>query len=676
MRVNALSKRVILLVSAAAIALAACSQENTVPETSLELAGENWPTIGGGMGNDHFSTLDQINTGNIGELGGAWTVDLGDPVRGTVVVQDGKMYAVTASKAYALDPATGETIWSVDLPFQAYGLFKGPALGEGLVYVGLGNSNIVALKQENGEQVWEARVGTGAPDDEPIRGQFIAGGPNYANGVLVSGLANADYGIQGVVVGFDAKTGERLWTFNTTPQTPDEPGGDTWPWDQTEWMPGGGGVWSIPVIDPDLNMVYFGVGNPTPGFSGDIREGDNLFSNALVALDLNTGEIKWHFQVTRHDIWEADLGTPIVLYDAEVDGQMRKAVVAASTYGDFFMFDRVTGEPIWPIEDRPVPQNEFQKTAATQPFPVGADRVGPDCVDPETIPEGWEAKCVYDPVDHTMPNAMYPVKSLRAAPMAYSPVNKRFFATGAEWPLWFLRFEDPHVFFAGANVPGIRFKGLWAAMDSTTNKLVWRHYEDYEVQENGSGFLATAGGLLFHGSTDGNLEAFAQETGELLWQFQTGASANNAVATYAANGEQTVVVASASKLWGFKLGGTVAQSDTAPTPVPTVTTFRGRIQNTDEIIMAPMITDSGLEVTRTVQDEYAYEPRRVRVEVGGSITFKNNGTLTHDATAKDRSWTTGPVAPGESATVTFDEAGTYEYTDTMHPWQFGQIIVE
>jgi glucose dehydrogenase len=356
MRVRKSSGHIVAAIGVALIAIAACSKQDG-KQGSLAQAGKDWPTIGGGPGNTHFSTLDQINAGNVKNLGAAWAMDFGEAVRGTPVVANGKMYIATAKKALALDPKTGATIWSKDLPFQTYGLFKGVSLGEGLVFVGLGNSHIVALKQDTGEQVWEAIVGDGDLTSAPIRGQFIAGGPNYANGIVVSGLANADYGIQGRVVAFDAKTGQRLWRFNTTPMTPQEPGANTWTFKDGETKIGGGGVWSIPVIDPDLNLVYFGVGNPTPGYSGELRPGDNLYSDSLVALDLKTGAVKWHFQTTHHDIWEADLGTPIILYDATVDGKQRKAVAAATTYGHIFMFDRATGEPIFPIEERPVPQS-------------------------------------------------------------------------------------------------------------------------------------------------------------------------------------------------------------------------------------------------------------------------------------------------------------------------------
>lgn len=683
MRARILRTTILSTFIIAGLSVASCHKQ----ETGIKAAEREWPFIGGDLGNTHFTKLDKITPANVKTLGAAWVANLGDPnagtgrsadtVRGTAVTVNGKLFVVTSKKAFALNPKTGETIWEHELPAATYGLFKGPATGEGMIFVGLGNSHILALKQDTGEQVWEGVVGDGEVGDQEVkRGQFIAGGPTYANGIVVSGLANADYGIQGRVVAFDAKTGKRLWRFNTTPTTKDEPGNETWPWDQTDWLPGGGGVWSIPAVDPELGLVYFGVGNPIPQYGGETRAGDNLFSDSAVALDIKTGEVKWHYQVVHHDIWEADLGTPLVLYDAVVDGKPRKALAAASTYGYIYMLDRATGKPLYQIEERPVPQNQLQKTSPTQPIPVDADQIGTKCVDPASIPAGWKALCMYDPIDHTIPNAMYPIKSMRAAPMAYSPITKAFYATAADWPSWLRRFEDPKFFAAGPTAPGMKYTGVYAAMDATTNKLKWRKTDTFKVQDNGSGFMATAGGVLFHGSTDGNFEAYDPNNGELLWQFQTGASANYAPSSFQVDDDQIVTVASGGKLWAFKLGGTIPPSDTAPTPVPTETTFAGRVVDTTEVTMGPTVSDSGLEKVRQAQDEYAYLPVRIKVTTGAKVTWKNEGKESHDATASDGSWTTGPVAPGKSATVTFAKAGSYAYSDTMHPWQFGQIIVE
>lgn len=663
-------KRNLWMGAASAVALTfamtACSEQQ---------ADVAWPSVHGSLENQRFSELDQINTSNISQLSGAWfhEFDAGPPrevPRGAPVVANGKMFVAGTAHAYALDPKTGATIWAQELPASTYGLFKGVETGDGMIFVGLGNSQIVALKQDTGEQVWVGRVG----DEGATRGQFISGGPVYVNGLVVAGLANGDYGIRGRVVAFDAKTGEKAWTFYTVPFE-GEPGYETWPQDHDEWKPGGAGAWAAPAADAELGLVYFSIGNPIPQWGGEARKGDNLYSDSIVALDVKTGEVRWHYQTTHHDIWEADLSSAPVLFDAVVDGETRPAVAIVTTYGYLFMFDRATGEPIWPIEERPVPQSERLHTSPTQPFPVGADNIGPSCAPEDMIPAGFESRCHYDIFDYDTPNLMYPILTTRAAPMAYNPQTKNFYATGAIWPMWLKRFEDPKYFGANPAVPGIKYKGLLAAMSSETNKLVWEHEVPFRTQQNGSGFMATAGGLLFHGESDGYLNAYSAETGETLWRFQTGASANNSAITYAIDGEQYVAVASSAGVWTFKLGGAVGEREAPPTPAEE-TTFGGRITSAEEIIMAPTLPDAGLEFTRHAVDEYAYLPVRTRIAAGTALTWKNEGSVPHCAEATDGSWSTGMVAPGESTTITIDTAGEYMYSCGEHPWSRGQLIVE
>lgn len=648
------------------VAITACTQR--VEDT-------DWAGVHGGSDNQRYSELSQVNTSNIAELSGAWfhEFDAGPPretPRGSPIVLNGKMFVAGTNHAYALDPKTGATIWEQELPAATYGLFKGVEAGDGMIFVGLGDSQVVALKQDTGEQVWVNKVG----DPGDIRGQFISGGPVHVNGMVVVGLANGDYGIRGRVVAFDAKTGENKWTWYTVPYE-GELGYETWPQDHDDWKPGGSGAWAAPAADPALGLVYVTIGNPIPQWGGETRKGDNLFSNSIVALDVNTGEVRWHFQTAHHDFWEADLSSPAILFDAEVGGETRASVGVMTTYGYLFMFDRATGEPIWPIEERPVPQSERLHTSPTQPFPVGADNIGVSCAPEDMIPEGFEPMCHYDVFDYDTPNLMYPILTTRAAPLAYNPQTKNFYATGAIWPMWMKRFEDPKFFGANPNVPGIKYKGLVAAMSSETNKLVWEHEVPYRTQQNGSGFLATAGGLLFHGESDGYLKAYSAETGEKLWQFQTGVRASNPVITYAVDGDQYVSVNSSAGVWAFKLGGAVEEREAPPTP-PEGTSFVGRIMSTDEIILGPTVADAGLEFTRHALDEYAYAPVRTRVEVGATVTFKNEGTLPHCAEDMGGAWSTGMIRPGRSATVTFDEPGEYMYSCGEHPWSRGQLIVE
>jgi plastocyanin len=275
-----------------------------------------------------------------------------------------------------------------------------------------------------------------------------------------------------------------------------------------------------------------------------------------------------------------------------------------------------------------------------------------------------------------LPNAMYPILTTRQAPMAYSPLTKHFYAAGANWPFWMKRFEDPDYFVATSTGAGVKYEGLVGAMDSQTNKIVWEHVVPYRTQQNGSGFMATAGGLLFHGESDGLFNAYSAETGEILWNFQTGSSANNAASTYEADGEQYVAVTSSGGVWAFKLGGAAAPLPAPPTP-PERTSFSGRILPTTEITMSAIVGDTGLvDEVRQTHDEYAFAPVRSRVGVGEKMTFKNIGKEPHSAIALDGSWTTGVIQPGRSKTLIFEESGVHTYRCDEHKFSYGELTID
>ncbi len=669
------SKKLFWLGTAASITaalLASCSQQDTNQTDFTASAGAEWPLSGGSWSNNRYSTLDQIDTTNVAQLGGAWFHAFdSQSSRSTPVVSDGRMFIAASTSLLALDPATGETLWEFAPEGDSFGT-KGVAVGEGKVFFALSGARLGAVDQATGELLWTANVG----DDPALRGQAVSNAPTYVDGLVITGMANGDFGFRGRVSAYDSNTGERKWEFYTIPG-PGEAGHDTWPQDNDEWERGGGGVWVVPAVDKELGLVYISVGNPVPQYGGEMRAGDNLYSDSVVALDYKTGEVAWHFQTTHHDIWEADLGTPPILFDGEVAGVEHKGLGIFTTYGHLFMFDRATGEPIWPVEERPVPQHERLLTSPTQPFPVGADKMGGDeCTEPNLIPEGFQAMCMYEPIDYDLPNAMYPILTTRQAPAAYSPETGHFYATGANWPFWMKRFEDPDYFVAVPTGAGVKYEGLLAAMDSKTNTLAWEHVVPFRTQQNGSGFMVTAGGLLFHGETDGYMKAYSAETGEQLWQFQTGSSANNSSSTYEVDGVQYVANTSSGGVWAFKLNGAVAELPAPPTP-PTETSFAGRIMPTNEISLSAEVGDTGLvDEVRMTHDEYAIEPMRARVSVGESVTFTNNGEDVHSATALDGSWTTGLLRPGQSKTLTFDKPGVYTYQCDRHKFSYAELTVD
>jgi quinohemoprotein ethanol dehydrogenase len=646
-------------------------------------ASKDWPMVEGDRGSTRYSALSQINTKNIKELGGVWNHKFdGEVSRGTPVVADGVMYVTAGSHVYAFKAKTGEQIWAHKTDIAPSFQFKGVTLGDGMVFYGTADAHIVALNAKTGEQVWSHLIGDNMPirADSPaaaltLTGQYVSGAPAYANGMVITGLSNGDFGVRGRVVALDSKTGNEVWTFYSVPG-PDDIGGNSWP-KNDEYKRGGGGVWNTPVIDRELGLVIFCTGNPVPQWGGELRGGDNLFTDSVVAVDLKTGKYKWHFQTVHHDIWEDDIGTPLVLYDATVGGKPRKAVGAMRTDGYMFLLDRETGKPVFPVEERPEPQAPRLMTAPTQPFPVGADRLGPDCVTADKIPAGYKPFCHFQPIDFDTPNAMYPVLTARSSPMAFSPQTKMFYVAGSPaWPLWLHRFEDPR-FFVGGNggLPGIKTSGIMAAFDSKTNKIVWQKDTPYEMQ-NGAGFTATAGGLLFHGDPAGELQVLDAKTGDQLWAFQTGANESGPAAIFELDGKQYVSVIATNMLWTFALGGKMEPAAAPPAP-QTETTFGGRVVKATAVTLGGMIGDGGLvDKVRESPDEYSTLPMRIRIHTGDTVTWTNKGKEAHDATAQDGSWTTGPIAPGATGTVKFDKPGSWTYQSKAFPWMYGQVVVE
>jgi quinohemoprotein ethanol dehydrogenase len=635
----------------------------------FEQAGASWPFHGGSMSNTRYSTLDQINTRNIASLGGAWTVDLGaETAKGPPVVADGMMFlAADGGHLTALDPVTGKTIWTM-LP-RGPGIDarnRGLAVGDGKVVVGLTDGSIMAVDEKTGRFAWSTYIGDG-----PARfGMFVSAAPMIANGLVIGGLASGDAGIRGRLVALDVKTGKLKWQFDTIPG-PGQTGHDTWP-EGDAWKNGGAGVWMVPSVDPDLGLVYFGTSNASPQYGGEVRPGNNLYTATAVALDLETGKEKWHFQVLHHDIWEGDLGTPMVLYDPIIDGKPRKAVAVLRTDGELFVLDRATGEPLIPIEEHAVKQNPRLATAPTQPRSVGVDKVGPNCVPTDLIPAGFKAGCYWDPVDYTDPNTVFPT-STRFAPMSYSPLTGNLYVSGMVGGHWIRRGDDPY-FFSLPTVPGMKSYGLLVALDGATGKQVWEKKTPYPIAF-GSGTTATAGGLLFHGEPDGEFQAYDSGSGDRLWEFQTGGDASTPVVSYEIAGKQYVATVAGSHVWSFALGGTAPPLPAPPKP-ETESTFAGRVVTTGKVAMSATIESIGVIRASKFTDEYVFQPMRAKVKSGGKITWTNDGKEPHDATAEDGSWTTGEVAPGASATVTFDKPGTYTYLDKRHPWMFGQVTVE
>ncbi len=541
-----------------------------------QLPSRNFPVVGGNLFNQRYSTLTQITKSNIAKLGAAWMVHVepeksGIWMQSTPVVVDGVMY-MTHGHITARDARTGALKWQFPKGDVGPGagwtggpdnhFNRGVVVAEGKVFAAAYGATLVALDQTSGELIWRTELQNGG-------GGFADAAATYYGGMVFMGVAGGESGVRGQFGAYDAKTGRELWTFWTVPG-PGEFGHDTW--EGESWRKGGAPVWSHPAIDPELGMVYVPTGNAWPDTNGTERGGDNLFSASIVALDLKTGVRKWHFQEVHHDLWDYDGPASPVLADITYQGRPRKILMHGSKTGFMYILDRTNGTPLIGIEEKPVPQIAEQKTAKTQPYPVG-DPFIPQC--PEGVPPSVRSGCVFTPF-YKERIAVAPGTNggLAWAPMSYSPQTKLLYLCATIGPAGY------HVDGFGG-LQGFRpvRGGMLSAIDPTTNKIAWQKRLPFQCG-GGSGILSTASGLLFHGQADGLLVAHDATTGDVLWEFQTGAGADAPVSTFEVDDEQYVAIlaggnqfmgsARGDNLWAFRLGGTVkpAEAPRPPGPMP------------------------------------------------------------------------------------------------------------
>jgi len=554
-------------------------------ERLSSLPREDWITNGGNVYNQRYSPIDEINRETVSNLRGVWRARLngsgvGNKYSGEAqpLVYDGVVYIVTgADDVFAISVDTGETLWSYEANLdEAIDTIccgwtsRGVGLGEGKVFAGQLDGKLVALDQRTGAVVWSTQA------ERWEEGFSITSAPLYYDGMVITGFAGAEYGVRGRVKAYDADDGSLVWNFYTVPG-PGEIGFETWPQDTDAYLAGGATVWQTPAVDPTLDLVYFSTGNPGPDFNGAVRAGDNLFSTSMVAVDAQTGAYRWHFQQVHHDIWDYDGPSPVVLFDIEIDGELRRAVAEPSKTGWVYILDRETGEPLIGIEERPVMQEPLQLTSATQPYPIG-DAFVPQHVDigPEGFPRLVNQGRIFTPF--------------------YSDgiVIKPSHNGGANWPgsaydpetgYMYICATDRMSFFSGGGVEydlprveGERFlggvfgvvpdhvSGVFTAMDMHTNTIVWQQRLTDRCY---SGSLATAGGLVFLGRNDGRLTALDSRDGSLLWEFQTGAGMNSPVSTFEHEGRQYIAAYSGGNLfagsargdsvWLFALDGSIEE---------------------------------------------------------------------------------------------------------------------
>jgi alcohol dehydrogenase (cytochrome c) len=543
----------------------------------------SWPTNGGNLYNQRYSPLTAINRTNVAQLKGVWRARLrasgaAPQYSGFAqpIVYDGVAYISTgADDVFALSIDTGGILWQYTASLDP-GLTsvccgwnnKGVAVSGDKVFIGQLDGKLVALDRATGKVAWSIQA------ERWQEGFSITASPLYINGRLIIGFAGGDRGTRSRVKAYDAKDGRLIWTFYTIPG-PGEPGHETWPKDNDAWKYGGAAIWQTPAVDPDLGLLYFSTGNAAPDYNGAFRAGDNLYAASMVAIELATGKYRWHFQQVHHDIWDYDAVNPVILMDVNVGGRTRKAIAEVGKTGWAYILDRETGRPLVGIDEKPVPQESRQATAATQPFPRG------DAIVPHEIaiaPEGATLVNdgrIFTPFAGTNPTIVAPGIWGGASwpPSAYDPVQQRMFVCASSVINGYTgggnaTFDGPKPgasYLGGATTfTRVARTGIIAALDVTTNRLAWRYQWPEQCY---SGITATAGGLLFVGRTDGRLSALDSATGKQLWEFQTGAGMHAPVSTFERNGKQYVLAFSAGaallgsprgdSVWLFALDGTL-----------------------------------------------------------------------------------------------------------------------
>ena len=580
--------------------LAACSAYSSAADRTLPnvatTAAADWPTHGGTYSEQRFSTLDQINAGNVGQLGLAWSTQF-DTARGqetTPLVVDGRIYLTTAwSKVMALDGRTGRTLWQYDPEVPGSKAVdgccdvvnRGAAWFDGKIYVGTFDGRLVALDAASGRPVWSVNT---VDADKPYT---ITGAPRVFKGLVLIGNGGADLAARGYVTAYDARTGAKKWRFYTVPRPDGKPDGEvsdtalaakassTWSdgaWKQTG---GGGTVWDAIVYDPEFDQVYIGVGNGTP-WNHDLRsggKGDNLFLASVVALDAETGVYKWHYQHTPGESWDFTSTQPIMLADLTIGGTRRKVLMQAPKNGFFYVIDRRDGTL---VSARP-----FAKVTWASSVDL---RTGRPVEDPRAryrddeflmYPSAFGAHSWY-PMSFS-PRTGLVYLPVQGVPMFYRrddafTVRSGTFNTGIWSPDRGVPTDK-----AGFDAMRASVTGALIAWDPVAQREVWRAPQP---GPSSAGTLATAGDVVFEGNQQGHFEAFDARSGKRLWRFQAPTSVIGSPVSYSIDGVQYVIVTAGAgggfavstpflddkrpkpngRAMAFRIGGTARLPDYTP----------------------------------------------------------------------------------------------------------------
>jgi alcohol dehydrogenase (cytochrome c) len=487
------------------------------PEEFANAAADpaNWMLPAKSYSGNHYTTATQINPDNVSKLRPAWkfVVDDTGPMEVSPIVYNGTMYITTAhDHIYALDAATGKLKWSFnDSPHViAFAANRGIALLDGMVFIGTLDGHLIALDAATGKKVWDKVTVDDTANSFYTMAPVPYHDPHTNRDMLLIGVSNGDWGGNGNISAYDPKTGDVMWRWDTIPG-PGQPGHDTWSGDS--WKRGGASTWNGVTIDPATSTMYLDLGNPSPDFLGSVRQGANLYSDSMVALDISGDKptLKWYHQFIPHDTHDWDPAFQPVLFTGTVNGSSRKLVAAGDKAGNFWILDAATGK----LVDHTV--TSFQKGVHQAPSLAG---------------------------NIACPNTLGGIEYQGGA---FDPATNDFYVPSQnECGQWKATKDAVYVagqFYIGGTFPKLvgPNTGQMNAVDVDTGVFDWRHHFDLP---NYGGALATASGLVFSGNLGGTENAFDAKTGRILWSYDTGAYIQAPTEAYEANGKEYVVVAS------------------------------------------------------------------------------------------------------------------------------------
>jgi alcohol dehydrogenase (cytochrome c) len=488
---------------------------------------QNWLTYYGAYDGQRYSPLDQINVQNVRRLAPAWVFQAGAfgmlsgastySFEAAPIVVDGVMFVSGWDGwVWALDARTGQELWRYKhaIPFDTSlccgNVNRGVAVAKGKVFVVTLNAHVLALDAETGKCVWDRAYG------DVRAGESGTVAPLVVKDLVIVGSSGGEFGVRGHLDAFEIETGRHVWRTYTVPK-PGEPGSETWPANSDAWARGGANCWVTGTYDPELNLLYWGTGNPAPDFDGSVREGDNLYTDSVIAVDPDNGAIRWHYQYTPHDLWDYDSVMENILFDR--DG--RKLLAHFDKNGYFFVLDRTNGElvRVAPFVDR-ITWGEIDASGK---------------VTPKVFPQKEGEPVKFWPG---------PAGGKEWTHAAYSPRTGLFYVpvqdVGAEVTLRRRQFKESIPYWgASVVVDGADMVGSVSAFDPSTGREVWRWRNEVPMCAS---VLATGGDLVFAGEPTGEFNAFNARTGELLWQFQTGSGHHSSPTTYSVGGKQYVAV--------------------------------------------------------------------------------------------------------------------------------------